>query len=174
MLDTRYNVSGLKDLANTNMVYTKHSRFLCQILNSYFSYRWVSNSSITKSLNFQRTEFLLFPFSVIPLLWSILNPFQSVLRFKCRGCIASNTGGGKWIVKTKEIIRHCIYLAMCLNPSKSYVRDRERERWEEKRRVGGRGTVTDTALIIIRPWRAEGCQKRLLLWGFPDSARSSF
>jgi hypothetical protein len=24
MLDTRYNVNGLKDLANTNMVYTKH------------------------------------------------------------------------------------------------------------------------------------------------------
>jgi len=24
MLDTRYNVNGLKDLANTNMVYNKH------------------------------------------------------------------------------------------------------------------------------------------------------
>jgi hypothetical protein len=30
---------------------------------------------------------------------------------------------------------HCNYLAVCLNPSKSYVRERERER-EEKRGEG--------------------------------------
>jgi hypothetical protein len=34
MLDTRYNVNGLKDLASTNVVYTKHFSVVLAVIVS--------------------------------------------------------------------------------------------------------------------------------------------
>jgi hypothetical protein len=72
MLDNRYNVNGLKDLANTNMVYIKHfsavlAVFVSNIVQLFLvSYSKQQHYNIT--FKFQRAEILLFAFSVMPLL----------------------------------------------------------------------------------------------------------